>query len=197
MNIEGLDYNTSRPHLALPGYGREVQRMIDDACQMPNRAQRQGAARAIIEAMACLNPQTDERKLWDHLAVMSHFQLDIDWPEGVATAMPMASAPEKVEYPAAKIAMRQYGKLVDDLIARIRQTPDGPERDELVRLAANQMRRCLLQDSHSANEHEHVAADLERLTNGEVRLNLNTFRFDHSPVAFKEPEQTTRKRRRR
>ena len=85
MEIEGLDYNTQRDKLILPEYGREIQQMVDHAVSLPDKAERQRCAETIIDIMARKDSQsrntTDYRqKLWDHLALMSNFQLDIDYP---------------------------------------------------------------------------------------------------------------------
>lgn len=85
MNIEGLDYNTQREQLILPEYGREVQSMVDYALSLPDKEERQRCAESIIVIMDRMFPQNHEnpdykQKLWDHLAIMSNFQLDIDWP---------------------------------------------------------------------------------------------------------------------
>ena len=82
MEIEGLDYNTQREKLLLPEYGREVQSMVDYAMTLTDRAERQRCANSIVAIMKRMFPQPAEtegydRKLWDHLALMSGFKLDI------------------------------------------------------------------------------------------------------------------------
>ena len=83
MNIEGLDYNTQREKLVLPEYGREIQQMVDYAVGLKDRAERQRCAETIVAIMDRMFPENKgtedhERKLWDHLALMSAFKLDID-----------------------------------------------------------------------------------------------------------------------
>ena len=56
--------------------------------------------------------------------------------------------------------------------------PAGEERDELVRQTANQMKRMLLQWSHGTTDDEKVAADLEHYTDGRIKLDLKTFKFE-------------------
>ena len=85
MNIEGLDYNTKREKLILPEYGREVQNMVDYAVSLPSKEERQRCAEAIVAIMDRMFPQNRDsadhvQKLWDHLAIMSNFKLDIDYP---------------------------------------------------------------------------------------------------------------------
>ena len=83
MKIKGLDYNTQREHLVLPEYGREVQQMVDYCVGLKSRAERQRCANTILAVMERMMPHNYEKKdyrqkLWDHLALMSGFQLDLD-----------------------------------------------------------------------------------------------------------------------
>ena len=116
MNIEGLDYNTQREHLVLPEYGREIQRMVDHAVGLPTREERQRCTETIVAVMERMVPHTGEqdfkRKLWDHLAIMSNFQLDIDWPCDISQAAKIATKPEPMEYPMQDIPTRHYGYMM-------------------------------------------------------------------------------------
>ena len=80
-----MDYNTTRPRLTLPEYGRNVQKMVDYALTIADREERQQCAEAIVKVMGSIFPQqkgaTDfERMLWDHLALISDYKLDVDFP---------------------------------------------------------------------------------------------------------------------
>ena len=97
MNIKGLDYNTQRERLVLPEYGREVQQMVDHCVALPTRAERQHCAEAIVRVMERMVPRTGDsndlqHKLWDHLALMSNFKLDIDYPVDIEQAQDNAEA---------------------------------------------------------------------------------------------------------
>ena len=92
MNIEGLDYNTQRERLILPQYGREIQNMVDYAIGLPTKEERQRCAETIISIMDRMNAQNrgnfdHMEKLWDHLALMANFELDIDYPCDVSEAL--------------------------------------------------------------------------------------------------------------
>ena len=99
MNIEGLDYNTQREQLVLPEYGREIQSMVNYAIGLTDREERQHCAETIIAVMRRMVPQSGdnesyEQKLWDHLALMSGFRLDIDYPFDVTQAVQTAQQPD-------------------------------------------------------------------------------------------------------
>lgn len=183
MNIEGLDYNTQRERLLLPEYGREVQKMVDHAIALPTKEERQRCAEAIVDIMDRMYPQNREsadhqQKLWDHLALMSNFQLDIDYPYDVTQALKIASKPEPLHYPNEQIPVRHYGRMLFEVFDQLKTMPAGPERDELVRITANQMKRSLYQWSHGSIDDEKVASDLARFTDGNIQLDLDTFRFE-------------------
>ncbi|MBR4921489.1 MAG: DUF4290 domain-containing protein [Prevotella sp.] len=188
MNIEGLDYNTQREKLLMPEYGREIQKMIDHAVSLPDKAERLKCAKTIVRLMESKNPQlhesTDyEQTLWDHLYLMSHQQLDIDWPFDVSEAEKIHSKPAPMELPQGNTHLRHYGHLLEEVFDKLKTMPEGEERDELVRLTANQMKRNLAAWGHGSMDDEKVADDLARFTDGKIQIDLNTFRFDNIPMS--------------
>ncbi|MBP3219114.1 MAG: DUF4290 domain-containing protein [Prevotella sp.] len=200
MNIEGLDYNTQREQLILPEYGREVQNMVDYALSLPDKEERQRCAESIIVIMDRMFPQNHEnpdykQKLWDHLAIMSNFQLDIDWPYDISGAAKIATKPEPLEYPMTQIPVRHYGKMLFDVFEHLKTMPAGEERDELVRQTANQMKRDLYQWSHGSADDEKIASDLARFTDGRIQLDLDTFTFEKLDMSQMQ-QQTGKKKRR-
>lgn len=199
MNIEGLDYNTQREKLVLPEYGREVQNMVDYAMTLPTRSLRQHCAETIVAVMDRMYPQNRsnadyDQKLWDHLAIMSGFQLDIDWPYSIDQAKRIATKPQPMEYPMSRIPIRHYGKLLFEIFEKLKTMDPGRERDKLAKLAANQMKRNLCQWNHGTSEDERVASDLARFTDGKIQLDLDTFRFDKVDVREVEKKRTNKKK---
>ena len=183
MNIDGLDYNTQREKLVLPEYGREIQDMVAYCVTLPTKGERQDCAETIISIMDRMNQQNHGnadhiQKLWDHLALMADFKLDIDYPFDVSQAMKIASKPEPMTYPMSKIPVRHYGKMMFELFEKLKNMEEGDERTELIRVVANQMKRCLIQWGHGSSDDEKVASDFARFTDGKVQLDLDTFKFD-------------------
>lgn len=135
MNIEGLDYNTQREKLLMPEYGREIQNMVDHAVSIPDKEERQRCAETIVRLMESKNPQVlegenSEQTLWDHLYLMSHKQLDIDWPFDVSEAENILSKPEPMPHPTGGARLRHYGRLLEELFEKLKTMPEGNERDE-------------------------------------------------------------------
>ena len=198
MNIEGLDYNTQREKLVLPEYGREVQSMVDYAVALPTKAERQSCANAIIAIMRRMFSQSAdaegfERKLWDHLAMMSNFKLDIDYPFDVTEAQTILSKPEPMTYPMNNIPVRHYGKMMFELFDKLKTMPEGPDRDALVRMVANQMKRDLMVWGHGSSDDDKVASDLAYFTDGKVQLDLDKFKF--AKIEVKENERKRGKKK--
>ena len=183
MNIQGLDYNTQREKLVLPEYGREIQQMVDYAVKLEDREERQRCAESIVVIMDRMFPENrsvedHDRKLWDHLAIMSNFQLDIDYPFDVSNAVKIAKKPEPLKYPMQRIPVRHYGAMVFELFDKLKTMEPGEERDALVKLTANQMHRNLVQWSHGSSDEEKVASDLARFTDGKIQIDLNKFHLE-------------------
>jgi len=196
MNIEGLDYNTKREQLLLPEYGREIQRMIDHAVSLPDKGERLKCAKTIVRLMETKVPQIRENNdyeqtLWDHLYLMSHKQLDIDWPFDVSQAEKFLNKPEALHLPQGGIRLRHYGKLVCDLLERLKEMPDGEERDELIRLTASDLSLW----GHGSTEDEKVADDMARLTDGAIQLDLSRFTFERIQQGNPLPKRPNGKKR--
>lgn len=182
MNIKGLDYNTQRERLILPEYGREVQKMVDYCMTLDDKSERQRCAESIIVTMERMMPQVKQtpeykQKLWDQLAIMSDFKLDIDWPVDIEQAKVIQTKPQPMHYPMSKIPVRHYGKMMFELFDKLKTMEPGEERDRLVEFTANQMKRDLVQWGHGLSDDEKVADDLARFTDGKIQLDLNHFKF--------------------
>lgn len=200
MKIKGLDYNTQRERLVLPEYGREVQQMVDYCVSLKSRAERQRCANTIIAVMERMMPHTYEnkdyrQKLWDHLALMSGFQLDIDYPCDITEAQKMLQKPAPMRYPMKRIPVRHYGNMMFEVFELLKNLPNGAERTELTRLAANQMKRDLVLWGHGSSDDEKVASDLADYTDGMIQLDLETFKFDRTETPTRNYERRQRRRK--
>lgn len=197
--MQGLDYNTQREKLLLPEYGREIQKMVNYAVTLPIREDRMRCAKSIVKMMASKVPQTGDsttyqQALWDHLYLMSHKQLDIDWPYDVSNAEKLLAKPAPLKLPGQDLHLRHYGRLVGELIDKLKAMPAGEERDQLARHTANQMKRDLVMWGHGSSDDGKVAADLNQLTDGAIQIDLKTFTFE--PVRI-EPLAIAGKRKKK
>lgn len=174
-----LRYNTQMPRLVLPEYGRNIQAMVDHCLTIEDRRERTRCAYTIIGAMGNLYPalrdsEAGRQKLWDHLAIMSDFSLDIDWPEDITPSPREDKAPDKIPYPQTLIRRRHYGHALEMMIKRAAEMESGEERDALVNLLANHMKKLLMIVNKDAVDDEKVYKDLAEYSHGEIRVDPQT-----------------------
>ena len=170
-----MDYNSQLPHLIIPEYGRNIQRMIDHCCAIEDREERNRCAKAIIQVMGQLNPHLRDvpdfaHKLWDHLFVISRFRLDVDSPYPKPNAETLETKPDQVAYPTGKMKYRSYGKTIEDIISKATEFEEGPQKEELKRMIANYLKK-----SHVAWNKDNVPDDiilnhLSELSDGKLKM---------------------------
>ena len=170
-----MEYNTRQKRLPLPEYGRSVQKMVDHALTIENREERQRCAETIVEIMGSMFPNTrnlpdHERKLWDHLAIMSDFALDIDYPFEVIKKEEFHVAPQRVPYQTGEIKNRHYGRIVESMIEHACTLEDGEERDCLIELIAIQMKKNYITWNKDGVEDKKIFEDLRLYTNGAIDI---------------------------
>lgn len=178
-----MQYNTQRDKLSMPEYGRTIQMMIQHACQLADKDQRQRCANTIVDVMAGMQPemakqQNFKNKLWDHLAYLSDYKLDIDYPVEITRLDTDSAKPSPLSYPKRSIRNRHYGNIMELFLAHLATLPEGEERTQLLELVANQMKQELFDWNRDAMDPEKIAADIARYTDGRVRLDLSKFKFD-------------------
>ena len=167
--IMEYDYNTSRNKLILPEYGRNIQKMVEHILDTPDREERNRLAQAVIIIMGNMNPHLRDindfkHKLWDHLAIMAHFELDIDYPYEIPQPETFAEKPRRVIYNDNDIRYRHYGRIVEDLIREALKLPDGDDKDTLIRLIANHMKKSYLAWNRDSVTDEIIFNDLYELS---------------------------------
>lgn len=194
-----LTYNTHLKQLVLPEYGRNIHRMVEYCVGIEDRNERNVCAQSIIKVMGNLFPELrapeNEHKLWDHLMIMSEFRLDIDFPCEVIKADDLESRPEKVPYVQGPVRFRHYGKLIQQMVAKVMEMPEGPERSELELLLANHMKKQMLAVNPDGVEDGRVFADLRTLSDRGICLDdsvrLHEFKEIPQPTGKKRKKKTT------
>lgn len=175
MSSTTFDYNTQRPRLPIPEYGRHVQRMVDHVMEIEDREQRTRQAKAIIHVIARLNPQLRnsdnfERTLWDHLWIMSDLKLDVNVDFPRPTAEDLESKPKPVPYPQTKIKFGHYGKMVERMVTQCAEMEPGATRDAYAELIANQMKKQFLTWNRDTVPDAVIMKDMAELSKGQLKL---------------------------
>jgi len=169
------DYNTRRPDMVIPEYGRNIQKMVEHALTIKERDERNTVAKAIISVMGQLNPHFRDiadfkHKLWDHLFIISDFKLDVDSPYPIPDRETIFEKPEKMDYPSKKIRFKHYGKSIENLIQVAITYKDGDEKKALLSTIANLMKRNYLSFNRDSIDDRLIFSDIKRLSNNQLEL---------------------------
>ena len=180
-----MEYNTQRKKMELPEYGRSVQNMVDHALTIEDRAERQRCANTIINIMGGMFPHLRDvpdfkHKLWDHLAIMSDFKLDIDYPFEIVKKEDLVVKPEKLEYPNGALRYRHYGRFLEGMIKKAIEVENEGEKKQLINLLAIQMKKDLSNWNKEGIEDQKIVDDLREYTNGVIDLKVGDLRLGDS-----------------
>lgn len=169
------DYNTSRHMLVLPEYGRNIQKMVNHIKTIEDREERNKAARTVIGVMGNLNPHLRDvndfkHKLWDHLAIIADFDLDIDFPYDLPQRESFQSKPNRVAYNQHNIRYKHYGRSIVLMIEKAVELEPGQEKDDLIRMIAYHMKKSYLTWNREAVSDEEILIDLKTLSGGKLEI---------------------------
>lgn len=169
-----MEYNSQRSKLVIPEYGRNIQKMVEYACTIEDKQERNNIAMTIIQVMGQLHPhlrdvQDFKHKLWHHLFIISDYKLDVDSPYDVPSPEQTKQKPTKVEYPGGKIRYKHYGKTTERLIEAAKQMTDGEEKEALVCVIANLMKKSYLNWNRDSVNDQVIFDHLDELSGGELK----------------------------
>jgi len=161
--------------MALPEYGRNVQKMVDHLKTIQDRDERNRAAKTIIQIMGNLNPQIRDvgdfkHKLWDHLALIANFELDIDSPYPIPEPSKFVEKPKQVDYKLGPIRFLHYGRIIEMMIDVTAEKEDGEEKEYLTTLIVNQMKKSYITWNRGQVPDEVIIGDLLQLSRGRLKI---------------------------
>jgi hypothetical protein len=169
------DYNTQRKRMALPEYGRNVQKMVDHIKTIEDRDERNRAAKTIISIMGNLNPHLRDivdfkHKLWDHLALIANFELDIDSPYPVPEPEKFIEKPKQVPYKQGDIKYLHYGRIIELMIDAACELEEGDQKEYLTTLIVNQMKKSYITWNRAQVADEVIIANMKLLSRGKLKM---------------------------
>ncbi len=179
MNKLDISYNTEKPDIRYPEYGRAIQEMIEYAKTIEDQYKQQKTVESIVGLMQQLNPNNANRnaddyreKLWNHAFAISHYQLNVTPPNGVIIRREdEKKGPPTMPYPLLATRFRHYGNNVQTLMKKAIEMPDGTKREGFVEVIASYMKLA-----YKTWNREHyvsddvVKDDLEMLSDGKLEL---------------------------
>jgi hypothetical protein len=173
-----MDYNTQRPKLIMPEYGRNVQKMIEHVKNIKDRDKRNEQIRAVVAVMGILNPQLRDlsdfrHKLWDHVYIISDFQIDIDSPYPVPTRETFVTKPNPIPLEKRPLKAPHYGRNIQNMIEMVANKEEGEARDSMILVLANYMRQQYLIWNKDTVSDETIFKDIVELSDGKIKIPEN------------------------
>lgn len=192
-----MDYNSQRKKLPLPEYGRNIQNMVDYLFTIEDRDKRNRSAQTVIDVMGNLYPYLRDvaefkHKLWDHLAIMADFKLDIDYPYNPPTPDILTEKPNIVPYLENRIRYKHYGYIMESLVRKTAELEDE-DKEILVELLANHMKKSYVAWNKDGVDDEKIFQDLKELSKGKLNFSKDDFKLADVKVMMPPKQQKKKK----
>jgi len=144
----------------LPEYGRNLFKMVEFLQTIEDRDLRNQQAQVVIDVMGNINNHlrdTDDlkHKLWDHLFIISNFQLDVDSPYPKPDPDVISPKPACLPYPDHRVSHKHYGKYIEKMLLTLKDVEEEQDRKVLINNIAKYMRN----KSHEYNQ-EHPSNEV-------------------------------------
>jgi len=186
---ENFDYNSTRNKLILSEYGRNVQNMVKYIVALPTKEERNRYAQVVIDLMGFLNPHLRDvadfkHKLWDHLHIISDYQIDVDSPYPKPSPEAIHLKPEPLRYPHQRIRYKHYGKTIELMIEKAKSIDDADRKRHMVQAIANFMKMAYVQWNKDSVADEIILSDLYNLSGGQLKLeeNINLNKVEYRSI---------------
>lgn len=172
---DSLEYNTTRDHLIIREYGRNIQKLIRYTKTIEDSEKRNRTAKSIVALMEFINPslrnvEEYHHKVWDHLFIISEFELDADSPYEKPRKEDAKPVPRPIPYPDKKIRFWHYGKYVERLMANACEEQDEAKQRDFVRAIGNYMKLVMRNRNKDAVTDDMVREDIKTLSKGKITL---------------------------
>ncbi|MFT4022465.1 MAG: DUF4290 domain-containing protein [Flavihumibacter sp.] len=170
-----MEYNTSRNHLIMREYGRHIQRMIEHTLTVDDKDKRQRNARTVIELMGFLNPHLKNvedfrHMLWDHLFLISDFQLEVESPYPIPTAETLKARPAPLPYPKGYPRFSHLGRNLETVINKALKE-ENPEKKQGLANAVAYYMKLAYSNWHKEIVHDDaIQGELSNMTRGQLEF---------------------------
>lgn len=170
-----MEYNTTLTKLEMPEYGRNILKMVEHLKTIDDRQKRSEQAAAVVKSMEILNPQVHnqenwEQKLWDHLYMISGFDLDIDAPFPCPVKEEFSKSPVPLPMKSSRIKATHYGRNIEKIINLLCDEPDGEVKTAMLKGLAVYMRQQYLIWNKDNVADETIFQDIEKLSDYRLKV---------------------------
>lgn len=177
-----IEYNTKRNKLIIREYGRNIQKLVEECVKIEDRAKRTNTAYAIVRIMSDIvnskeNPSEVERnnddfwnKLWDHLFIMSDYQLDVDSPYPKPVPDTSERKMDKPSYNNKnRVKFRTYGVNIQNMIRTVSEYPEEV-RAQYAPMLANHLKMMYLTYNRNSVNDQLIRHQLSEISEGRITV---------------------------
>ncbi|QNL20778.1 DUF4290 domain-containing protein [Hyphobacterium sp. CCMP332] len=171
----------SRGPLYLREYGRNLQNIVAHIDQVKDKDEKKRLAELAVELMKQINPNMTDSSdnnqvVWDHLYMMSDYQLDVEGPFPKPEREVVQAKPKRLRYPSQRIKFRHYGKNVESLINETLEIKDAEERKSAEIYLARLMKSFYITWNKENVDDEVIIEHLGQMSNYQIKLNIDEVR---------------------
>lgn len=175
-----MEYNTTRRHLIMKEYGRHIQKMVDFLLTIKDDEERQKNAESLIELMGFLNPQLRNvedfrHKLWDHLFLISDFELKVRSPYPIPTRESLRSKPKPLPYPKQYPRFNHLGKNLEMVIDKALREENPEKRQGFANAVAYYMKLTYSNWHKELMHDDAIQNELSNITEGRLEFTNRPF----------------------
>jgi len=185
---ELFEYNTLAEPLVFSEYGRAFQNMVFHVCKIEDKDKRLSMCETLIGIMEVLNPiaknQLDyKQKFWDHIHIISNFQLNVESPYPIPEIEQIEQKPEPIPYPNQPIKFRFYGRNLQLMVNKAATIEDVELKGEFVNLLASFMTNSSKSWNNENLSNGQLAEHLGVLSGNKITVNPEQLEItiDNSP----------------
>ncbi len=173
-----MKYNTVKPKLIIPEYGRNIQTLIYYAKTIEDKEERQAFVEKILELMQQMHPQARnvedyKAKLWSHLVRIGNYELDIDIPDNVTLEPLEKKRPNQLSYPDGNVKFRHYGRNVQEMIAKAIAMEDKEKQADFTHVIGAYMKMAYKSWNQPVVSDENIIRDLKILSGDQLEVDDN------------------------
>ena len=159
----------------LPEYGRNIFKMVEFLQTIEDRDLRNQQAQVVIDVMGNINNHlrdTDDlkHKLWDHLFIISDFQLDVDSPYPKPDPDVISPKPERLPYPNHRVPYKHYGKYIEKMVLNLKYIEDREDQKLLINNIAKYMRNKSHEYNQEHPSNEVIVSDIRQMSRNSVEV---------------------------
>ena len=195
-----MEYKSSLNKLILPEYGRNIQKLVENAVQIEDKAEREKYVEKIITLMGRMYPYLRDlrdfkHKLWDHLVIMSNFKLEDDSPYPKPATTTFSEEPEKIPYRSKNFKYKHFGRNIIDMLNYAADLKDEEEKVLLTALLANHMKKLFLTWSKDIVADDFIFEKISELSKGKLEVSKDIILSDSNRLVNKQSQQQRKKRK--